>query len=177
MLATSVLAWPALRHPLFVCQLIIQGASPHLPVPVEGVRKGQLTNSWGSPRSGGRRHKGIDVFAPKDTSVLSTTPGIVFRVGHVRLGGPSVVVLGPGLEWHYYTHLNKFGDIKPGELVAIGDILGYVGDKGNAKGTPFHLHYGIYSPVGIAQNPYPRLMGSPPAEGEPDRPADRQSRS
>ena len=89
--------------------------------------------------------------------MLSATEGIVSKVGENRRGGRVVRVLGPGLEWHYYAHLDAFADVRPGDVVRAGDVLGCVGDTGNARGTPTHLHYGIYSTAGAASNPFPRL--------------------
>ena len=83
--------------------------------------------------------------------------GIVTRVGMNRLGGRVVGVLGPGLEWHYYAHLDRFGTFGEGDIVQTGDVLGYGGNTGNARSTPSHLHYGIYRDG--AKNPYPRLTG------------------
>jgi murein DD-endopeptidase MepM/ murein hydrolase activator NlpD len=60
-----------------------------------------------------------------------------------------------GLESHYYAHLDRFGTFREGDVVEPGDVLGYVGTSGNARGTPSHLHYGIYR--GRALNPYSRL--------------------
>ena len=109
--------------------------------------------------SGGRRHEGIDIFAARGTPVASTTRGIVSRVGTNRLGGQFVGVIGPGLEWHYYAHLDHFGAFRAGDIVQPGDGLGYVGDTGNARGGPPHLHYGIYARGG-AENPFPRLAAA-----------------
>ena len=61
-----------------------------------------------------------------------------------------------GPEWHYYAHLDSFGTFREGDIVHAGDVLGYVGNTGNARGTPAHLHYGIYRDA--ARNPYPRLI-------------------
>src|SRR5947199_338671 len=116
-----------------------------------------LTDSWGSPRPGGRAHQGIDIFAPRNTPIRSTTPGIVVTVGRNDLGGRIVRIFGPAGEWHYYAHLERFAEIHPGQLVAPGQILGYVGDSGNAQGPATHLHYGIYRWRGGAMDPYPRL--------------------
>ena len=148
---------PALRHPRLLLALYRDPAPAHLPVPVAGVRPGDLADTWGGPRSGGRRHQGIDIFAPRGTPVLSATPGLVAWVGENRLGGQTVRVLGPGLEWHYYAHLDRYGAYVSGDAVQAGDTLGYVGTTGNAVGTPPHLHYGIYVCPGSAVNPYPRL--------------------
>ena len=76
--------------------------------------------------------------------MLSTTRGIVTRVGTNNLGGQTVWILGPGLERHYYAHLNRYGVFRAGDRVEAGEIIGYTGNTGNAHGGPVHLHYGIY---------------------------------
>jgi murein DD-endopeptidase MepM/ murein hydrolase activator NlpD len=144
------------RRAWFVYNLAIETAPAYLASPVDASRATRLANSWGAARPGGRRHEGIDIFAPKGTAVISTTRGIVTRVGVNRLGGQIVGVLGPGLEWHYYAHLDRFGTFREGDIVHPGDVLGYVGNTGNARGTAAHLHYGIYR--NGARNPYPRLI-------------------
>lgn len=121
-------------------------------VPVAGVRRSQLRDGWGSPRSGGRKHEGIDIFARRGTPVMSATGGYVTRIGETDLGGQSVSVLGPGGYSHYYAHLDRYADQKVGEWVDEGDTIGFVGNSGNAKGTPPHLHYGIYTVEGADQS-------------------------
>ena len=116
-----------------------------------------LTDTWGAARSQGRSHEGIDIFAARGTPIQSTTQGIVRKVGENNLGGRVVVVVGPGGAGHYYAHLEGYADIMPDDWVNVGDIIGYVGDSGNAKGTPPHVHYGIYI-NGSAVNPYPLLQ-------------------
>ena len=154
----SVGVGPVYRHPYVALRLIRAEPQPTLPVPVEGVRPRQLRNTWHGPRSGGRLHQGIDIFARRGTPITSATPGIVAAVGRNSLGGRFVRVLGPGGEWHYYAHLERFADVRPGDVIRSGTVIGYVGDSGNAKGTPPHLHYGIYRFSGGAMNPYPRLQ-------------------
>ena len=122
------------------------------PLPEQG-----LTDTWGAARSQGRSHEGIDIFAPRGTPIQSTTQGIVRKVGENNLGGRVVVVVGPGGAGHYYAHLEDYADISANDWVNAGDIIGYVGDSGNAKGTPPHVHYGIYI-NGSAVNPYPLLQ-------------------
>ena len=148
---------PVTRHPIIALQLMRMESPPMLPVPVDRVRPQQLRDTWNGPRPGGRQHKGIDIFAKRGTPVRSTTRGIVASVGTNQLGGRVVRVFGPDGEWHYYAHLERFAPIQPGDVINDGTILGYVGDSGNAKGTPPHLHYGIYRMRGGAMNPYPRL--------------------
>ena len=81
------------------------------------------------------------------------------------LGGKQVWVTGPAMERHYYAHLDGWAEgLATGQVVWPGDTLGYVGDSGNARGTPPHLHYGIYGNEG-ALDPLPRLRApaTPPA--------------
>ncbi|WP_010200652.1 M23 family metallopeptidase [Psychrobacter sp. PAMC 21119] len=136
---------------------LLQQALPienSLPSPLPDQR---LTDTWGAARSQGRSHEGIDIFAARGTPVQATTQGIVSKVGENTLGGRVVVVVGPGGAGHYYAHLEDYADIAPNDWVNAGDIIGYVGDSGNAKGTPTHVHYGIYI-NGSAVNPYPLLQ-------------------
>lgn len=148
---------PGFERVRAIYSLARRPAPDALPSPVASPRA-RFTDTWGAARSGGRRHEGIDIFAPRGTPVLSTTDGVITRLGTNRLGGQIVGVLGPALEWHYYAHLDRFGDIREGGIVRAGDVLGYVGNTGNAQGTPPHLHYGVYR--GGALNPYPRLSAT-----------------
>ncbi|NYI02543.1 M23 family metallopeptidase [Cupriavidus plantarum] len=156
-------AWPwvkpAIDRVIYAGQLASLPAPTALPVPVQGVSRQALRDTWGGARSGGRRHEGIDIFATRGRPVLSATEGIVTRTGTNTLGGNVVWVMGPGRQMHYYAHLERHGDVGPGDRVAVGTVLGYVGDTGNARGTPPHLHYGIYA-AGGAINPYPMLRNA-----------------
>ncbi|HEU4387925.1 MAG TPA: M23 family metallopeptidase [Blastocatellia bacterium] len=171
-LTITVVLWtqPGLRRVGTIASLLSEQASSDLPVPVDGVAARDLVDTWGAPRSGNRRHEGIDIFAPRGCPVRSVTRGVVFKVGENNLGGHVVEVLGPGGCWHYYAHLDRFADIEPGDVVQKGTVLGYVGDTGNAKGTPYHLHYGIYGFWGSAENPYPLLAGN---TKDADKPSDK----
>jgi murein DD-endopeptidase MepM/ murein hydrolase activator NlpD len=155
--AFAPVAQPYVERAWFIYTLATQEPTAVLPSPLASRRLPRLVDSWGNPRSGGRRHQGIDIFAPKDTPVVSTTSGIVTRVGTNNLGGQVVWILGPGLERHYYAHLNRYGSFRAGDRVEAGQVIGYAGNTGNARGGPVHLHYGIYR-GGTAQNPYPRLV-------------------
>ena len=125
----------------------VAGSLPH---PVPGQR---FVDTWGAARSEGRKHQGVDIFAKRGTPVLSTTQGVITRIGVDRLGGKFVGIQGPGRAWHYYAHLEDYADVREHQWVEVGTVIGYVGDSGNAKGTPPHLHYGIYTLKG-AVNPY-----------------------
>ncbi|MBB3221128.1 M23 family metallopeptidase [Pseudoduganella umbonata] len=147
---------PTIERALYAMRLVAMPKPQMLPVPVEGVRPRALRDTWGGARSAGRKHEGIDIFARRGTPVLSSTEGIVTQVGTNRLGGLVVWVMGPGGQRHYYAHLDRYADVQAGMRIEAGRVLGYVGDSGNAKGTPPHLHYGVYD-VGGAINPYPLL--------------------
>ncbi|WP_296947940.1 M23 family metallopeptidase [uncultured Massilia sp.] len=156
LIAAEALLRPWLESVAYMVRLGGMPAPAVLPVPVAGVQPAQLADTWGGARSGGRRHEGIDIFARRGTPVLSSTEGVVLRVGTNRLGGQVVWVLGPGGQRHYYAHLDRHGDVHAGMRVAPGSVVGYVGNTGNARTTPPHLHYGIYV-AGGAINPYPLL--------------------
>jgi murein DD-endopeptidase MepM/ murein hydrolase activator NlpD len=133
------------KHPIVALRLAFEEPPQALTIPVEGVMSSALRDSWRAPRPGRRTHQGIDIFALRGTPVRSTTRGLITRIGQNRLGGNVVWVMGPGRQMHYYAHLERFGPFEPGDLISAGDIIGYVGNTGNARGTPPHLHYGIYS--------------------------------
>ena len=145
------------RHPVAALQLALADPPERLPVPVDGVGPSAIRDSWGAPRERGRDHQGVDIFAKRGTPVRSTTDGLVVRLGQNRLGGNVAWVMGPGRQTHYYAHLSEFGAFKSGDRVLAGDIIGYVGDTGNARGTPHHLHYGVYQFGGGAINPFPLI--------------------
>jgi murein DD-endopeptidase MepM/ murein hydrolase activator NlpD len=153
---------PVIERGLYPLRLAAMPKPTMLPVPVEGVGARALRDTWNAARSEGRTHEGIDVFAKRGTPVLATTEGIVAQVGTNRLGGLVVWVMGPGGQRHYYAHLDRYADVEAGLRIQPGRVLGYVGNTGNAKHTPPHLHYGVYDADG-AINPYPLLRAAPPA--------------
>lgn len=138
-----------------------------LPVPVEGVRARQIADTFGAPRGRDRTHAGIDIFARRGTPVRSASDGVVADIRDGGLGGRQVWVLGPARERYYYAHLQDWREgLVRGEVVTAGSVLGYVGDSGNAKGTPPHLHWGIYGSDG-AYDPLPLLRAwRAPAPGD-----------
>jgi murein DD-endopeptidase MepM/ murein hydrolase activator NlpD len=135
----------ALTHRLVRVLLRYAAEPAQVTVPVDGVAPTALRSSFGEPRSGHRRHKGIDIFARRGTPVIAATAGEVIRVGHDRLGGNVVWVAGEGAKLYYYAHLDRFRPgLHAGEQVTPGRELGVVGTTGNAVGTPPHLHFGVY---------------------------------
>ncbi len=106
--------------------------------PVDGAHN--FIDSWGFPRSGGRRHKGVDILAEIGVPIVAPVSGTVeFRSNSV--GGRSFHLFGENGNYFYGTHLSAYGE-QEGEIRA-GQIIGYVGDDGNAAGIP-HLHFEIH---------------------------------
>jgi murein DD-endopeptidase MepM/ murein hydrolase activator NlpD len=121
-----------------------------LTCPVDGDH--QFIDSWGFPRSGGRRHKGVDILARTGTPIVAPVSGTV-SYRRNRVGGRSFHLYDERGNYFYGTHLSGYGDVE-GEVRA-GQVIGYVGDDGNAAGIP-HLHLEIH-PGGRGNpiNPFP----------------------
>lgn len=120
--------------------------APSLVFPVSGKDSGAIRSFFGAPRDGGRRrHHGVDIFAARGTPVVATAPGYVTRVQNTRIGGKVVWVRDRRRnQVYYYAHLDN-QSAQRNQRVMPGDTLGTVGNTGNARTTPPHLHFGIYS--------------------------------
>jgi murein DD-endopeptidase MepM/ murein hydrolase activator NlpD len=151
-LAKHRIAWALVRY---------APDAPHLVVPVDGVTRRALRSSWGEPRSGHRHHQGIDIFARRGTRVIAAAEGEVVRIGTTDpLGGNTVWIAGRGMRLYYYAHLDAFAPgLHVGQHVEAGELVGRVGTTGNARGTPPHLHFGVYPAMNafLAVDPAPLL--------------------
>lgn len=129
-----------------------------LQMPVVGIRPRDLDDSWGAPRDGGRRpHTGIDIFARKGTSVVAAANGIISYIGEQPKGGYCLWLTTESGTSFYYAHLDRWAPgLYEGMEVSSGDLLGFVGNTGNAQTTPPHLHFGISNNDEMV-NPYPAL--------------------
>ena len=129
-------------------------------------------DSWGARRSGGRRHQGTDIMSPRGTPILAVADGVVTAFGEARLSG-YYIRLDHGGGWATsYMHLNNdtlgtddgegglWTAVHPlltvGSEVVAGQVIGYVGDSGNAEGTQPHTHFEVKY-EGRKLNPYPYL--------------------
>lgn len=164
---TAMSVWNSewLKAPRALWELSRMPPPVALPVPVEGVAARRIADTFGAPRGRDRTHAGVDIFAKRGTPVRSATAGVIVAVRDTGLGGRQVWVAGPARERYYYAHLEDWrAGLREGEVVAEGDVLGYVGTTGNAAGTPPHLHWGIYGTDG-AYDPLPLLRAwKPPAD-------------
>ena len=125
----------------------------------------EFIDSWGFPRMMGTAsahwHQGTDVFAAYGTPLIAAEDGVLERIGVASLGGNKLWVRGESGTEYYYAHLAAFAPgIVEGQRVAAGEVVGFVGDTGNARGTSPHLHFEIH-PGGIGPiNPYPILKAA-----------------
>lgn len=164
-------AWhqPFMDRPRTLWELSCMPPPVAVAMPVAGVEARAVADTFGAPRGADRSHEGVDIFATRGTDVVSATLGVVSSVREGGLGGRQVWVLGPGGQRHYYAHLDDWAPgLAAGDVVYPGSVLGSVGDTGNARGTPPHLHYGIYG-AGGAIDPLPLLRaGTEPGAAAKD---------
>ncbi len=121
-----------------------------------------FVDTFGAPRMTGTKyahsHEGVDIFAARGTPLLATTRGVIAKKGVAVLGGNKLWLIGADGTQYYYAHLTQFGPgIEDGAIVEAGQVLGSVGNTGNALTTPPHLHFEIHPYGGDAINPFPIL--------------------
>lgn len=112
-------------------------------LPVKSVNIAVIENTYGAERPGGRKHEGLDIFAPLFTPIISASDGIILKTGRDILGGNVVKILGSDKRIYYYAHLTKYLDFEMGQKIKQGETIGYVGNTGNAVSTQPHLHFEI----------------------------------
>ncbi|MFL5539585.1 MAG: M23 family metallopeptidase [Longimicrobiaceae bacterium] len=124
-----------------------KAAEREIVIPVAGVRRAELRDSFHAPRSGGRQHLGIDIMAPEGTPVLAAAGGVIVKRDSSGLGGISLYERGmDGTTLYFYAHLSRYAPaIDEGDLVRQGDVIAYVGHTGNASASAPHLHFGVYT--------------------------------
>jgi len=121
-----------------------------------------FTDTFGAPRMTGtpyaHPHQGTDIFAAHGTPLVACEPGVLVRVGTDVLGGTKLWLVGTSGTRYFYAHLSAFAEgVVEGKVVQAGDVVGYVGNTGNAATTPAHLHFEAHPGAGPAVNPYPLL--------------------
>lgn len=115
------------------------------------------TDDWHAPRIG-HLHQGNDIFAAWGTPLLAVQSGVIGKMSDYGLGGISLHLTNAGGDYFYYAHLSRYAKaLHVGQHVAAGEVIGYVGNTGDAATTPPHLHFEIHPQGGAPVNPFPYL--------------------
>ena len=138
---------------------------PMNPLPTCSLSK----TSFGQPRSGGRTHEGIDLMASLGQEIYAVDNGVLWKQA---IDGPTALLSGNAWylkltdgTYYFYAHLSAFASgLKVGDTVTIGQVIGYVGDTGDAGPGNYHLHFEVHPKGGAAVDPYP-LLSIPKACG------------
>ncbi len=144
-------------------------ATASLMIPVAGIKREQLQDTFMDSRSQGRVHNAIDIIAPLGTPVLAAADGEIAKFFDSQHGGITIYQRSAdGHFIYYYAHLQKRADnLSEGDFVKQGTIIGYVGDTGNSGAGNYHLHFSISIPTDPKRifdaeeiNPYPLLKNA-----------------
>ena len=136
---------PEVAAPAMSAPLAAELKDRNLEVPVEGVRRDQLTRQFDDAR-GGRRHEALDILAPHGTPVKAVEGGRIARLFQSKAGGITIYQFDPSQTYcYYYAHLDHYAEgLREGDQIRRGQVIGYVGTTGNApKNTP-HLHFAVF---------------------------------
>ena len=118
----------------------------NLTLPVQGIKRQDLTDTFNDMRGTSRRHEALDVLAPRNTPVVAVEDGTVAKLFVSEAGGLTLYQFDPASQYaYYYAHLERYADgLKEGEPVKRGQVIGYVGTTGNAPRDTPHLHFAIF---------------------------------
>ncbi|HEY7215652.1 MAG TPA: M23 family metallopeptidase [Thermoanaerobaculia bacterium] len=141
-------------------------AQRDLLLPVQGIRREELRDTFNEARSQGRVHEAIDIIAPRNTPVLAVEAGRIVKFFSSNLGGLTIYQFDPTETYcYYYAHLDHYAPgLKEGDQVAKGQVIAFVGSTGDASPDAPHLHFEItrlhadkHWWQGDSINPYPVL--------------------
>ncbi|MCP9495026.1 MAG: M23 family metallopeptidase [Pyrinomonadaceae bacterium MAG19_C2-C3] len=133
-------------------------------IPVAGVSREQLIDTFTAARSEGRTHNALDIIAARGTPVLAATDGRLLRMFKSEKGGLAIYQIGADERTvYYYAHLDRYADnLSDGQTLRRGDVIGFVGDTGNSGAGNYHLHFAVWTVSdpkrfyeGENINPYP----------------------
>ena len=157
----------ALNDALVKIQASFAAASQGLAIAVNGwvfpvQPPFSFVDTFGAPRMFGTKyahtHQGTDIFATSGTPLRAVSRGVIARKGQAVLGGNKLWLVGADGTQYYYAHLSAFVEgVDDGTVVEAGQVIGFVGNTGNALTTPAHVHFEIHPGGGPAMNPFPTL--------------------
>ncbi|MEX2588498.1 MAG: peptidoglycan DD-metalloendopeptidase family protein [Actinomycetota bacterium] len=128
-------------------------------IPIDGATA--FADTWGAPRSGGRRHQGTDVMASCGAPVVAVTDGVISRLHSGGNGGIMAYLRAGNGDVFFYAHLQNYAPgISTGSRVSAGQRIGSNGNTGNARGGPCHVHFEWHPGGGRPRNPYPLLAAA-----------------
>ena len=132
--------------PVMSANIVEELRRRNLTLPVQGIKKDDLRDTFNELRGGTRRHEAIDILAPRRTPVFAVEDGEIARLFFSEAGGITIYQFDPGEDYvYYYAHLERYADgLKEGDDVKRGEIIGYVGTTGNAPRDTPHLHFAIF---------------------------------
>lgn len=141
---------------------------PEMAPPVDNLKARELGDMFSWRRFGGVRHNAIDIFRPKGQPLRAVVDGVIEKLYDSKIGGTTLYLVDRERRYRfYYAHLDRYAPgIQEGILVRRGDLIGYLGNSGNARWTRPHLHFqvmlteptGTWWKDGGTLNPYPILM-------------------
>jgi hypothetical protein len=115
-------------------------------------------NDFGAPRAVGGGHTGCDIFAVKGTPLVAVQDGTIEELRWRSLGGYSFHLVNDRGDYFYYAHLERYADgLANGQRVSAGEVIGYVGNTGNARTTPPHCHFEVHPGSAGPVNPFAYL--------------------
>ena len=145
---------------------VIASEDRDLAMPVDGVDRDDLRDTFAETRDGSRPHEALDIMAPRGTAVRAVRDGRIAKLFTSEAGGLTIYQYDPSNTYaYYYAHLDRYAPgLTEGLEVEKGDLLGYVGSTGNASPDAPHLHFAVFRLTeerkwwkGEALNPYPIL--------------------
>lgn len=117
-----------------------------LTLPVQGIKREQLQDTFNDTRGSSRKHEALDILAPRNTPVFAVEDGKVAKLFVSDAGGITLYQFDPTMNYaYYYAHLDHYADgLKEGDQLKRGQVIGYVGTTGNAPRDTPHLHFAIF---------------------------------
>jgi peptidoglycan LD-endopeptidase LytH len=119
--------------------------SRRLTVPVQGILAEQIVSNYDDARGSDRKHEALDIVAPRGTPVVAVEDGRIVKLFTSARGGLTIYQFDPTERFsYYYAHLDRYAaDLKEGQTITRGQVIGYVGTSGNAAPNTPHLHFAI----------------------------------
>jgi murein DD-endopeptidase MepM/ murein hydrolase activator NlpD len=136
----------AASTPVMAADAVEELRERDLSLPVVGIKRDQLRDTFNEMRGASRKHEALDVLASRNTPVIAVEDGTIARLFLSDAGGITVYQFDPSGKYvYYYAHLERYADgLKEGDAVRRGQVIGYVGTTGNAPRETPHLHFAIF---------------------------------